>query len=69
MQIAGKAHFTLPMRMDQPPFDNKDVRMALKYGIDREEQVKAGINIKVIQESPWNDMHWIFSLYNNTGRT
>ncbi len=32
----GAKHFTYPMRMDTPPFDNSDVRQALKYAIDRE---------------------------------
>lgn len=35
-EAAGAKHFTYPMRMDTPPFDNNDVRMALKYAIDRE---------------------------------
>ncbi|MDP6874701.1 MAG: ABC transporter substrate-binding protein, partial [Alphaproteobacteria bacterium] len=29
-------HYTFTMRCDTPPFDNNDVRMALKYAIDRE---------------------------------
>jgi len=33
-------HFCFPMRCDTPPFDNKDVRLALKYAIDRDEIVK-----------------------------
>ncbi len=36
MQIAGDKHFTVPMRTDTAPFDNKDVRLALKYAVDRE---------------------------------
>lgn len=35
-ETAGAKHFTYPMRMDTPPFDNQDVRTALKYAIDRE---------------------------------
>ncbi len=35
-ETAGSKHFTYPMRMDTPPFDNLDVRMALKYAIDRQ---------------------------------
>ena len=31
------AHCTIPMFVDTPPFDNNDVRMALKLGIDREQ--------------------------------
>lgn len=33
-------HYTFPMRGDQAPFDNPDVRMALKLAIDREEILK-----------------------------
>ncbi len=33
-ETAGAKHFTYPMRMDTPPFDNRDVRTALKYAID-----------------------------------
>lgn len=35
-ETAGAKHFTYPMRMDMAPFDNIDVRSALKYAIDRE---------------------------------
>jgi peptide/nickel transport system substrate-binding protein len=35
----GFAHNTLPMLVDVPPFDNVDVRLALKYVIDRKEIV------------------------------
>jgi peptide/nickel transport system substrate-binding protein len=35
----GFAHNTLPMLVDVPPFDNVDVRLALKYAIDRKEIV------------------------------
>ena len=35
-EAAGAKHFTYPMRMDMAPFDNGDVRNALKYAIDRE---------------------------------
>ncbi|CAN5485327.1 ABC transporter substrate-binding protein [soil metagenome] len=34
----------MPMMMDIPPFDNPDVRTALKYAIDREATVKAVLN-------------------------
>jgi peptide/nickel transport system substrate-binding protein len=33
-------HFCFPMQCDKPPFNNLDVRLALKYAIDREEVVK-----------------------------
>ena len=36
----GTQHYTLPMRCDTAPFDNKDVRLALKHAINREEMLK-----------------------------
>lgn len=33
----GTKHYSLPMRTDRAPFDNNDVRMALKLAIDREQ--------------------------------
>jgi peptide/nickel transport system substrate-binding protein len=36
LQTIGARHYSLPMLMDIPPFDNNDVRLALKYAIDRE---------------------------------
>ena len=35
-KVTGTFHFSLPMMVDKPPFDNNDVRLALKYAIDRE---------------------------------
>ena len=35
-EIAGNSHFTFPMLMDTPPYDNLDVRTALKYALDRD---------------------------------
>jgi len=40
LRINGNFHYTLPMMVDKPPFNNKDVRLALKYAINREEQLK-----------------------------
>jgi len=37
---ASTQHYTFPMRTDLAPFDNKDVRMALKLALDREEILK-----------------------------
>ncbi len=37
--VPGAGHYTFPMRADTPPFDNNDVRLALKYAINREEIV------------------------------
>lgn len=37
LTAVGTLHYTFPMRTDTAPFDNNDVRLALKYSIDREE--------------------------------
>ncbi len=36
LNVTSTQHFTFPMRTDLPPFDNNDVRMALKLSIDRD---------------------------------
>ncbi len=38
--ITGTLHYTFPMRTDTAPFDNNDLRLALKYGVDREALVQ-----------------------------
>ncbi len=38
--VSGNKHATLPMLTDTPPFDNNDVRQALKYAINRPEILK-----------------------------
>lgn len=35
-ETSGTAHYTAAMRADTPPFDNNDVRLALKNAVDRE---------------------------------
>ena len=40
IETHGKSHQTIPMLTDIPPFDNNDVRLALKHAIDREHMVK-----------------------------
>ena len=40
IRTQGKMHYLYPMRTDTAPYDNPDVRMALKYVIDREQIVK-----------------------------
>jgi peptide/nickel transport system substrate-binding protein len=37
--VPSAGHYTFPMRCDTPPFDNNDVRLAVKYAIDRNEVV------------------------------
>ncbi len=39
-KVDGAQHFTLPMNATVAPFDNNDVRLALKLAIDREALVK-----------------------------
>ncbi len=39
-EVTGTQHFTLPMFTDVAPFDNVDVRLALKLAINREELVQ-----------------------------
>ncbi len=38
--VTGFAHYVAPMDVRAKPFDNVDVRLAIKYAIDREEIVK-----------------------------
>ena len=37
--VSGFAHYTAPMMVDSKPFDNVDVRQAIKYAINRQELV------------------------------
>ena len=39
-KYTGYGHYVFPMMVDKPPFDNVDVRTALKYAINREEITK-----------------------------
>ncbi len=39
-QVTGGQHYTFPMRTTDAPFDNVDVRLALKHAIDREEVLR-----------------------------
>ncbi|SHF46214.1 peptide/nickel transport system substrate-binding protein [Litoreibacter ascidiaceicola] len=39
MEVTGNQHFTFPMLTANAPFDNMNVRKALKHGINREELV------------------------------
>ena len=40
VETSGTQHYTFTMRCDTPPFDNNDVRLALKYAINREAILK-----------------------------
>jgi peptide/nickel transport system substrate-binding protein len=37
MDVPGKQHYTFHMQTDVSPYDSNDVRLALKYAVDREE--------------------------------
>ena len=37
--VAGMKHITMPMRTDTDPYTNNDLRLALKFAIDREQLV------------------------------
>ena len=37
--VAGPGHYVFIMHCDKAPFDNKDLRLALKYAINRQERV------------------------------
>jgi peptide/nickel transport system substrate-binding protein len=39
-EVAGKTHYTFPMHTNVAPFDDVNVRMALKLAFDREEMLK-----------------------------
>ena len=40
INVTGTKHYSIPMLTDRAPFNNNDVRLALKYAIDREQLVK-----------------------------
>ena len=39
LERTGTLHYTFPMRLDTAPFDNYDLRMALKLALKRQEMV------------------------------
>lgn len=39
-EVTGYGHYVLPMDVNAKPFDNVDVRLALKYALDRNDIVK-----------------------------
>jgi peptide/nickel transport system substrate-binding protein len=39
LETTGTLHYTFPMRVDAAPFDNYDLRMAVKLSVDREQLV------------------------------
>jgi peptide/nickel transport system substrate-binding protein len=40
INITGTKHYSIPMLTDREPFNNNDVRLALKYAVDREHLLK-----------------------------
>ncbi|WP_299949522.1 ABC transporter substrate-binding protein [uncultured Ruegeria sp.] len=42
--VSGRAHYEFVMMVDKAPFDNKNLRLALKYSIDRQEMVDKILN-------------------------
>ena len=52
LDVAGTQHYTAPMITTNAPFDNNDIRLALKYAVNREELVQ-----KILRGygSPGND--------------
>lgn len=40
LETVGFQHYTFPMRVNVAPFDNYDLRMAIKLSVDRDELVK-----------------------------
>lgn len=44
VEATGFLHYTFPMNTTAAPFDNKDLRLALKYGINREAMVQTILN-------------------------
>ena len=39
-EVPGNQHYTMPMRMDTDPYTNNDIRLAVKYGVPRQEILK-----------------------------
>ena len=40
LSLSGTMHYTMPMRTDTAPYNNNDVRLALKYALDRAQLLK-----------------------------
>jgi peptide/nickel transport system substrate-binding protein len=40
LKLEGARHYTIPMLTTMKPYDNNDVRLGLKYAIDREQMIK-----------------------------
>ena len=62
LTTSGGGHYVFIMHCDKAPFDNNDLRMALKLSIDREEMVKRilGGYGKFCNAFPINDTYALF---------
>ncbi len=40
LEVTGTLHYSFPMRANVAPFDNNDLRLAIKYSVDREEMLQ-----------------------------
>jgi peptide/nickel transport system substrate-binding protein len=59
---SGRGHYVFIMHVNTPPFDNKDLRLALKYAINREEMVEKVLRGygSVGNDTPINDAYPLF---------
>jgi len=47
INVTGTKHYSIPMLTDREPYNNNDVRLALKYAINREDLLKKIPGIEV----------------------
>ncbi len=59
---SGRGHYVFIMHTDTAPFDNKDLRLALKYAINREEMVDKILRGygSIGNDTPINDAYPLF---------
>ena len=62
LSTAGRGHYVFIMHCDKAPFDNNDLRLALKYAMDREAMVQKilGGYGKVGNDFPINSTYALF---------
>lgn len=62
-EIEGKTHYTFPMQTNVAPFDDVNVRMAIKLGLDREAMLKTILfgHGKIGNDNPINSAYPYFS--------
>ena len=44
IEVAGNTHYTFPMLMDKPPYDDYNIRQAMKHAIDRQAILDVVLN-------------------------